>query len=341
MNIQCSVTVNPNAHLDNESDWNQSDEMNLISGQYRRGKKIGMGSFCTVYIGLDVLSGEEVALKVDKCRDSQPLLSHEHKVYARFEGCAGFPRIHHFGQENGYNILVMDILGPSLEDLFNLCGRRFTLRTILKLVDQMIDRIERVHERNIIHRDLKPDNFVTGIKHQSQVIHLIDFGLAKQYYNSYSRCHISYQEGKSMCGTARYASLNAHMGIELSRRDDMESLGYMLVYFLQGHLPWQGISATNKKERFEKIMERKMSTNIDDLCAGAPKEFAVYLKYCRNMNFEEQPDYKYWRDTFRKLYMRSQNLQCDFAFDWVGLNHPRLMEQESNDASTVPDNDDA
>ena len=160
----------------------------------------------------------------------------------------------------------MDLPGPSLEDLFNFCSRRFTMKTVLMLADQVISRIEYVHTKNFIHRDIKPDNFLMGIGCHCDKLFLIDFGLAKKYRDNRTRQHIPYREDKNLTGTARYASINAHLGIEQSRRDDMESLGYVLMYFNRTRLPWQGLKAATKKQKYEKISEKKMSTPVEVLC---------------------------------------------------------------------------
>ncbi|XP_064210719.1 casein kinase I isoform X6 [Tribolium castaneum] len=212
----------------------------------------------------------------------------------------------------------MDLLGPSLEDLFNFCSRRFTIKTVLMLADQMIGRIEYVHCKSFIHRDIKPDNFLMGIGRHCNKLFLIDFGLAKKFRDARTRMHIGYREDKNLTGTARYASINAHLGIEQSRRDDMESLGYVLMYFNRGCLPWQGLKAATKKQKYEKISEKKMSTPVEVLCKGFPAEFSMYLNYCRGLRFEEAPDYMYLRQLFRILF-RTLNHQYDYTFDWTML----------------------
>lgn len=176
------------------------------------------------------------------------------------------------------------------------------MKTVLMLADQMIGRIEFVHNKNFIHRDIKPDNFLMGIGRHCNKLFLIDFGLAKKYRDNRTRAHIPYREDKNLTGTARYASINAHLGIEQSRRDDMESLGYVLMYFNRGSLPWQGLKAATKKQKYEKISEKKMSTPVEVLCKGFPAEFAMYLNYCRGLRFEEAPDYMYLRQLFRILF---------------------------------------
>ena len=147
--------------------------------------------------------------------------------------------------------MVMDLLGPSLEDLFNFCNRRFTMKTVLMLADQMISRVEYVHNKSFIHRDIKPDNFLMGIGRHCNKLFIIDFGLAKKYRDIRTRQHIGYREDKNLTGTARYASVNAHLGIEQSRRDDMESLGYVMMYFNRTSLPWQGLKGISNYFNFK------------------------------------------------------------------------------------------
>ena len=166
--------------------------------------------------------------------------------------------------EGDYNIMIMQLLGPSLEELFNYCKRQFSLKTVLMLAIQMLERIELVQSNHFIHRDMKPDNFLIGHKKPSY-IYLVDFGLAKRFRNPKTGEHIPWKEGKNLTGTARYASLSTHLGYEQARRDDLEGLGYVLMYFLKGKLPWQGLPGRNKKEKYEKIKEKKKNTTIDAL----------------------------------------------------------------------------
>lgn len=226
----------------------------------------------------------------------------------------------------------MDILGPSLEDLFNFCSRKFTLKTVLMLADQMLARIEFVHSCNFLHRDIKPDNFLIGLgRKKLNQVYIIDFGLAKKYRDSKTHRHIPYLEQKSLTGTARYASINTHLGIEQSRRDDLESLGFVLMYFNRGNLPWQGLRAKHKKDKYNKISEKKMSTPIDALCKHFPNEFGQYINYCRALRFDDKPDYAYLRRLFRDLFFR-QGYCADYRFDWTVLNFdaPRNLSINSS-----------
>jgi casein kinase 1 len=282
-------------------------------------------------IGTNINTGEEVAIKLESVKTKHPQLAYEYKVYRILAGGVGIPNVRWFGREGDFNVMVMDILGPSLEDLFNFCSRKFTLKTVLMLADQMLARIEYVHTKNFIHRDLKPDNFLIGLgKRKLNQIYIIDFGLAKRYRDPRTHRHIPYVEGKSLTGTARYASINTHLGIEQSRRDDLESLGYVLMYFNRGQLPWQGLKANTKKDKYNRIAEKKMSTAVDVLCKHFPTEFSTFLNYCRALRFDDKPDYAYLRRLFRDLFFR-QGYAADYRFDWTVLNYQKQEKSETNE----------
>ncbi|XP_017786666.1 PREDICTED: casein kinase I-like isoform X2 [Nicrophorus vespilloides] len=286
-----------------------------VGNKYRLGRKIGSGSFGDIYLGTNISTGEEVAIKLECLKTRHPQLHIESKFYKMMQGGVGIPQIKWCGSEGDYNVMVMELLGPSLEDLFNFCSRRFSLKTVLLLADQLISRTDFIHSRNFIHRDIKPDNFLMGLGKKGNLVYIIDFGLAKKYRDGRTHQHIPYRENKNLTGTARYASINTHLGIEQSRRDDLESLGYVLMYFNRGSLPWQGLKAATKRQKYERISEKKMSTPIEELCKEYPVEFPTYLNYCRQLRFEERPDYSYLRQLFRTLFHR-QGFTYDYVFDW-------------------------
>ncbi|CAI0419934.1 unnamed protein product [Linum tenue] len=291
-----------------------------VGNRFRLGRKIGSGSFGEIYLGTNVQTNEEVGIKLENVKTKHPQLLYESKLYKILQGGTGIPNVKWFGVEGEYNVLVMDLLGPSLEDLFNFCSRKLSLKTVLMLADQMINRVEFVHSKSFLHRDLKPDNFLMGLGRRANQVYIIDFGLAKKYRDTSTHQHIPYRENKNLTGTARYASMNTHLGIEQSRRDDLESLGYVLMYFLRGSLPWQGLRAGTKKQKYEKISEKKVSTSIEALCRGYPTEFASYFHYCRSLRFDDKPDYAYLKRLFRDLFIR-EGFQFDYVFDWTILKY--------------------
>ncbi|CAN6462110.1 unnamed protein product [Victoria cruziana] len=295
----------------------------VIGGKFRLGRKIGSGSFGELYLGLNLQTGEEVAIKLEPVKTKHPQLHYESKLYTILQGGTGIPNLKWFGVEGEYNVMVIDLLGPSLEDLFNYCNRKFTLKTVLMLADQLINRIEYVHSRCFIHRDIKPDNFLMGLGRKANQVYIIDFGLAKKYRDLTTHKHIPYRENKNLTGTARYASVNTHLGIEQSRRDDLESLGYVLMYFLRGSLPWQGLKAGTKKQKYDKISEKKMLTRVEVLCKSYPSEFLSYFHYCRSLRFDDKPDYSYLKRLFRDLFIR-EGFQFDYVFDWTILKYPQI-----------------
>lgn len=295
----------------------------VLGGKFKMGRKIGSGSFGELFLGVNIQTGEEVAIKMESVKTKHPQLHYESKLYMLLQGGTGVPHLKWFGVEGEHNVMVIDLLGPSLEDLFNYCNRKFSLKTVLMLADQLINRVEYMHSRGFLHRDIKPDNFLMGLGRKANQVYIIDYGLAKKYRDLQTHKHIPYRENKSLTGTARYASVNTHLGIEQSRRDDLESLGYVLMYFLRGSLPWQGLKANNKKQKYDRISEKKMMTPIEVLCKSHPSEFVSYFHYCRSLRFEDKPDYAYLKRLFRDLFIR-EGYQFDYVFDWTIMKYPQV-----------------
>lgn len=295
-------------------------EGKIVAKNYKLIKKLGSGAFGQIWKAIQQKTKEEVAIKFEDVNSKHQQLYYECKIYLWFHSDStvigqAIPQVLYYGTEGNNNLMVMDLLGRSLEDLFNDCSRKFSLKTVLMIAQQMIKRVEYIHSRRIIHRDIKPDNFAIGKGKHSHRVFIIDFGLAKKFMSSDGK-HIKYKDGKSLTGTARYASINTHIGIEQARRDDMEGLGYVFMYFLRGKLPWQGLRARGVKEKYEKIKQKKIMTNLEELCKGFPSEFVAYMQYCRTLNFEDKPDYKYIKNLFSSLF-KNLGYEYDYKYDWT------------------------
>ncbi|GLV38342.1 Casein kinase Ialpha [Carabus blaptoides fortunei] len=282
----------------------------LFAGKYKIVKKIGRGSYASVYMGIDKCTREKVAIKLESIEKTETTLQHEGVIYTNLENSDKVPKILYFGQEHGYNLIVMDLLGPSLRKLHYI-STKFSLSTVLQLANQILVILENIHNHSIIHRDLKPDNFLIGRGDNSKNIYIIDFGLAIKYNNT------ELDSGEHhFVGNAYFASCNAHENCQSAPRDDLESLGYILVYFLHGTLPWCSIDAKSFHERVTKAGEIKLSTTIEELCDGLPEEFSTYLKYCRGLKLTDVPNYEYVRQLFDQV-ARRMNVSYDNVFDWT------------------------
>ncbi len=270
--------------------------------KYTITKYIGSGSFGDVFEAKNKKTNELVALKVPvqhADRDGQKALLDEARIYKHISSPENGVANMKITSCKDRKIIVMDLLGPSLEAILAE-KKRLSIKTVITLAIKMIDTIKYVHNCGFLHRDIKPDNFVIGAKDKRK-LYCIDFGLAKRYLKRNGE-HIDFSPNKKFCGTARYASIAAHNNHEQGRKDDLESIGYILIYLYKGKLPWQGIKHKDKKERYRLIGEKKESMSEEELCSRMPKEFCVFLKYVRNMDHDEKPHYSALRNMFQKLY---------------------------------------
>eukprot|EP00607_Mallomonas_marina_P007674 CAMPEP_0182416324 /NCGR_PEP_ID=MMETSP1167-20130531/590_1 /TAXON_ID=2988 /ORGANISM="Mallomonas Sp, Strain CCMP3275" /LENGTH=346 /DNA_ID=CAMNT_0024588985 /DNA_START=294 /DNA_END=1334 /DNA_ORIENTATION=- len=298
---------------------NDPDIMSLqvVHSRYRLVRHLGGGRFGEVYLASGP-GNQMFAIKFERTSEEQVQLRHEFKVYREIKNVHGhgFARAYHFGTQGPFNYLVMDLLGASLETLFDRCGRRFSVKTVLNLADQMLDRIQTLHEYHLVHRDIKPDNFTIGVEPNHNVVFLVDFGMGKRYRNPDTRLHYPFRDGRSLSGTPRYASINNHLGIEQTRRDDLEAIGYILIYFLKRGLPWQGLKAKEKHAKYREILLKKQEISIERLCDTCPSAFADYLTYVRNLGFNSEPDMAYLRKLFRDLYVQQNCDAIPKMWDW-------------------------
>ncbi|OAG29328.1 hypothetical protein NEDG_01401 [Nematocida displodere] len=318
-------------------------------GKFKVGAKISSGAYGDVYEAECQETSAKVALKIEKKSGSNQIRQ-ECTMYKLLKSENNYIcKLHHAGSVNisgaKKDVLAIDLLGPSLESLFNYCDRRFSLKTVLMLAEMIITRIEYLHYKHIIHRDIKPDNFAFGInpgegdlgdKIAKNAFYIIDFGLSCFFRSPKTYIHIPFQEGRNLIGTVRYVSISTHEGMRQSRRDDLESLAYMLIYFIKGELPWQNIKASTKQEKYKKIGEVKSSTSIQKLCKDLDPVFAEFLTYTRKLLFDEMPNYLYMKKLFSSVMIR-KNFVFDFGFDWclkyATTKQPLLrnMKKKSNE----------
>ena len=271
----------------NSSSNSFSEKDNLINelllSKYKLLKKIGKGSFGNIYLCKDINTNEFFAAKLEN-KEGINILEKEHKIMKNIN-INKIPYIKEYGSNNLYNILIMQLLGKSLEQIFEkiLHKEKMSLHCVCNIALQIIDILEQIHIKNYIHRDIKPSNFLFG--------------------------------NNSSIGTARFSSINAMEGLSQSRRDDLESFGYMLIYFLKGKLPWQNFMIKNKEERYNKIKQKKKNIDINELCSDCPDEIAQYITYVKNLKYEEEPNYIYIKNLFNDILNKTGN-KFDYFYDW-------------------------
>ena len=287
----------------------------ILFNKYKLLKKIGKGSFGNIYLSKEKDTNEYYAIKIENKNTLINFLVNEANMLL-YLNCPKTPSIKSFGYTNNYNYLIMELLGKSLEDIFEniLQKKPMSLRCVCNLGYQMIDILEFIHNKNVIHRDIKPDNFLMS-NGDNKYLYLLDFGLAKKFRENDNSKHFPFIKGKKLTGTARYASVNALNGDTQSRRDDLESVGYVLLYFLKGKLPWQSLMIKNKEERYHKIMEIKRDISTCELCQGCPEEFQKYFDYVRKLEYEEDPDYNMIKSLFINILEKNE-FKFDYYYDW-------------------------
>ena len=300
----------------------------LIFKKFRPIKHLCKGAFCDIYAGINILTKEKVAIKVEERYKMDKNLETECYFLFSLKGL-GIPKVISFGHNKEYDILVMPLLGKSLHEIQSTKNFNFEFKDICLMAIQIIERIQWVHSQKIIHRDIKPDNFLIGLD-DPNIIYLIDFGLSKKYRSSITGNHIKCTRIKKFVGSLRYASINALRLREQSRRDDLESIGYMLIYLIKGKLPWDNIKIDNKRTSYLKFSQYKKNISPELLCNNLPEEFLDYIKYVRNLNFEDEPDYNYLKSLFQIMLNKQGFEEKKIFFSWINENNISRIKKEIN-----------
>ena len=259
----------------------------MINNKYNIISKIGNGSFGTIYKGENIRTNEYVAIKVEPINNEIKMLKNETKIYQYLNGCQFVPQIKWFGKDDNNYYMVINLLGNSLQDLLNKY-KKFSLSLTLKLGIKLLEIIKSIHEKGLVHRDIKPHNFLFEINGLDKLF-IIDFGFCKTYLDNKTNQHIKETKISALIGSPNYASINSHNKMVISRRDDLESIFYILFYLYKGSLPWSEISDENL------ILKLKKKLNFD-----LPSILMEFIKYIREIKFDEAPNYCLFIDKFKK-----------------------------------------
>lgn len=288
----------------------------ILFDKYSPISQIGEGSFGKLYLAKDIKTNEKLALKFERKRDNNNLLKKEAYTMVKLKH-SNIPKVYSFGTTNQYHVLAMELLGDSLETAFNKCDKKMSLKSACMIGIEMIKTLSFIHSKGVLHRDLKPDNFMFGRGSKANKLYLIDFGLSKEYVDDKNQ-HVPVSYGKKLVGTARYASLNTHKGVEQGRRDDLESVGYILIYLIKGILPWQGLKVKSNEDHYTKIFDKKQEVRIRDLCSNLPLQFSAYIDYCRKLGYSEEPNYDYLIKLFSAVLEEKYKIvNIENDYEWI------------------------
>lgn len=300
----------------------QSDEKqvshtyeSIYNDTYLAKKKISSGSFGVVYLGVDLKTNESIAIKVEKTEGNDDMKSvlKEASILQILHDLKGVPKLYWAGTKNKVDVMVITLLGKDLTSYLKIF-KRFSLKTVIMLADQLLTILETIHNKGVVHRDMKPENMLMGKGDKQNQCFIVDFGISKVWRDA-NGTHIPYRDKKSFIGTTRYASLSAHHGIEISRKDDLESLIYVLIFLYKGILPWQNLKVS-ESEKTKKVGEMKMKLTSEEICKDMPEEIVKFLNYVKNLSFKQNPDYNFLKGLIGKIAFNN-NFQIDNTWDWI------------------------
>lgn len=306
------------------------DKNALVNGRFRKDRQISKGVFGDVFIGTDTITNKLVAIKVEKkLHRKRSTLKREFHIYKQLHARVGFPEIYWTGEDDNCNVMVMEILGPDLKTLVpkpQPGGEGLPAKMVAKVMIYCLQGLEYLHSQDYLHQDIKPNNMTLAHGENGGFkVYLVDLGIAKRYRERGTHNHIPYTEDHKLVGTVHYASINNHLGIELSRRDDLECLGYVALFFLRPGLPWASLQKGEGKTRrakWQKTQDMKMQFTGEKLFENAPKEFATYISYVWGLGFDEKPNYEFCRELFRDV-IRRESYNTEYSEEITEEEIPR------------------
>lgn len=307
----------------------------IFDKTYKRLQKINEGAFGEVFRGVNIHNHELVALKFERSSAKIPnTLEREAKFLKHLKGIKGIPTILCCGKQHNVKLIVMELLGNSLSAQL-AHSSKLSLKSILIIADQILEILKNIHAKGVLHRDIKPENILFGIYEESKEIYLTDFGISKLYLDQ-NNCHIPFETDCAFVGTIRFASEAAHKGHQLSRKDDLESLGYILIYLLKGTLPWLNLKNLDVYQRKKMVGDMKSSSYLDELCSNLPSVFSIYLKYVKRLGFYENPDYGYMQKLFNNL-LSSLDIRIEtHNWEWSRNYHSMLTTETTKKNTSSP-----
>jgi casein kinase 1 len=268
--------------------------MYIASNKYLLTEKIGSGSFGTIYKGHNTRTNQQVAVKVEPIMNKTKLLKNETIIYNYLSGLKGVPSVKWFGKDETNYYMIINLLGESLETILEK-KKAFSLKLVLQIGLQILELLEMIHSKGLVHRDIKPENFLLGLGEDKNQLYIIDFGFCRSYLQN--SAHIEIKKTSSLIGTPKFASINAHNLDELSRRDDLESLGYMLVYLFLGELEWQDIRFLNYQQNTQNIITMKQNVIHN---THVPSILRDFLELVFLLEFNETPDYLLMKNILKR-----------------------------------------